>query len=173
MGGKFCLRWIMIFLLLFLLCGCSVCPSDHDVAYINNSMPFIANKKYGLRCEDAAYEGESKTRTYLLEFSTHKIYNVDQARRLMVDLTEDLICLGKDHPVVYNCIETPPLSEKHTSFIINFLRNDKCYMDSVVSFKGKMYFSRMNADGRLEFFASETYREAYFKVYGQNPPERE
>lgn len=77
--------------------------------------------------------------------------------------------------MVKQYFETLPVTEKHTFFIINFKDSkgvDVKNLSAIQLGRGEVAYFITGKDYMFEEISRESYFEAYFKVYGSQPPER-
>ena len=163
--------YISLLILLSILCGCE------DYMFIHatlNKICKLSNKKYGMSVCGSGVAAPGIIKNFRLSFDKFGEYNEDQARKLIVDFTEDFIITVKNTPEVLEYMENPPVNENHAFFLIVFKDSHNKYQEklsAVCLANGEVDFNTSDEHGFNKYYC-EPYSETYFKVYGTQPPER-
>lgn len=163
----------IITICLILLSGCE------DYMEINGTsakLIKLAKNKYNLECVGNGVAAPGFIKNFILHFDYFNCSNETSARKLLVDFTEDFILQLQNNEKVKVHLDNLPVNEKHVYFMIVFKDNKKnicSELSAIALSKGNVYYSVYDPqlNGFNDFF-KETYSEAYFKVYGTQPPER-
>lgn len=164
----------MNYLSLLLLLAFFSCSKDYlNINSTNEKIVKIAKKEYGLDAFGIGVAAPNKIKKFLLSFSIKGKYNNVKARELIINFVEDIISIVKD-PVVISNLESPPFDSKNLRIMITF-EDDKGDLQEDLSgicldYNEICFIKDVNDS--LTTIETETYSEAYFKVYGTYPPER-
>lgn len=163
----------MKFLLILLSCF-TACNDALQTSKGINAITKLANKKYKLDCTGSGFQGPNIIKNFRLAFESNLLLSKEQARKLLIDLTEDYICLINNMPDVLRNIDNLPLNEDHAFIIISFnnLNNINSDYVAVCLSNKKVEFLEHDQMGYYKTTESEPYSEAHFKVYGRYPPLR-
>ncbi|MFN4174287.1 MAG: hypothetical protein ACK4HV_04190 [Parachlamydiaceae bacterium] len=165
----------VIIFLTTLLIALSSCD---DYMSINSTLKKIINmgeKKYGLIYLGGGVAAPTKIQYFIASFKKQSNCDPNIERKLLVDFTEDYIQLIKNDEKLIANFESLPINEKHVFLQIIFKDKNNLYCNELAGIElvfGNVIFLKLNARGALEEYCSESYSEAYFKVYGTEPPER-
>lgn len=163
---------LIIPLILLLFCACD------DYKNINSTLRKIVKlgeKKYNLNIFGTGVAAPENIKNFRLTFRTQKKYNLEEARKLIIDFTEDYINLISSSPEVLKYMENPPINEKHIFLLIIFEDSKGDYVKNFPAIdlaNGEISFLKLREIGGFEDNFIESYSEAYFKVYGTEPPIR-
>lgn len=166
-------RLLLLIGILFLL---SSCDDYMNIKTTIDDIRFLAKKKYNLETFGSGVAAPGVIKNFRLTFITKSPLNENEARKLIVEFTEDYISLINNNPKVKQHFETQPINEKHAYFLISIKdkNGNQCKELSAVEL-GNGLISFCKYDPKQNSFIDlfkEPYSEAYFKVYGTQPPER-
>lgn len=149
-----------------------------DYKYLNSTLKKIikmGENRYHLQCFGRGFSAPEKIEDFRLTFITRDHYDISSARKLMVDFIEDYIVLINNIPEILQYFDKLPINERHIYLQISFEDNDGKYvteLPGILIYEGTITFLKLSESGGFDDNFSETYAEAYFKVYGTQPPER-
>ncbi len=163
-----------ILLLAFCLTGCNYSDEDKIVlAFMKEAQPKY-NLKYKASVYSFVYGKDCRNGCELnhlyVKYEAKKPYDEVQARKLMIDLTEDYIKFVNKSPAKNKVVG--PVSEKNGDLVIVYVDTEGNSLGEVRSEKSEVIFKQANQHGKVIESGREPYAEAYSKVYGTKPPER-
>lgn len=167
------MKILLIFLAIVLLF--SSCEDYMNINTTIREIQKLAKKKYQLSSTGSGVAAPGVIKNFSLTFVSNSVIDEESARKLLVDFTEDYIKLINTSPMVKQYFETLPVTEKHAFFIINFKDSkgvDVKNLSAIQLGRGEVAFFITGKDYMFEEISRESYSEAYFKVYGSQPPER-
>lgn len=161
------MKYVLLIFSLFFGCNAEPVPK-----MLNASSKL--GKKFDLNCFGSGIYGPKKIEAFSLDFDTNKELNIETSRKLLVDYMESFIKLANSMPDVIEIIDNPPFTEMHGNISIECpeINYDCKKFCGIEIYKGKVTFLYRDKKSGLQDLFSETYSEAYFKVYGTYPPER-
>lgn len=164
------IKFICFSFLLMSFCSCE------DYMYINKTLNKVCKlaKKYNMQVFGSGVAAPGIIKNFRLTFDKYGHYTEDEARKLIIDFTEDFIETIKSTPEVLNYMEKLPINENHAYFLIVFYDSKSHYQKDLSAITLANGFIKFNTSDERGFneYRRESYSEAYFKVYGKFPPER-
>lgn len=168
------LRLLLIFRCLFVIFLLIFFASCEDYLNINSTlkkMVKLGENKYNLEIFGTGVAAPKKINNLRVIFRTKNRYDVNQARKLVVDYTEDFITLIHNNPETMQHINNLPVNEKNLFLFVIFEDKDGNYIRDLPAIDvsdGIVTFFKLDVKGGVEEYFTEPYSEAYFKVYGTN-----
>lgn len=163
----------MIYILILFCFLFSACDDDLNTSKGISHITRLAKRKYNLDCIGSGIQGPNIIKNFRLVFESFETVDENQARELLVNLTEDYIKLINSLPDVLQFIDKKPLNESHAFILITFIEKDGSYnpcLNAIALANGNIEFLKKTTT--LEEYKIENYNEAYFKVFGTNTPLR-
>lgn len=158
---------LKIFITIILIV-CVSCDDDsrHLVSMLNK-LTKHSQRQYRLDCVGSGFAAPNVIKEFLLTFEYDQPIDYEEARRLIVNLTEDLIKIAKSDPTILENLETPTFTENNLYYLIVLTGNGPDFTGIALS-NGKIKFLTSNPPKLFTDVKIESYSEAYFKVYGTN-----
>lgn len=172
------LRFLLIYRCLFVIFLLIFFASCEDYLNINSTlkkMVKLGENKYNLEIFGTGVAAPKKINNLRVIFRSKNKYDVDQARKLIVDYTEDFITLIHNNPETMQHINNFPVNEKNLFLFVIFEDKDGnyiCDLPAIDVSDGIVTFFKLDVKGGFEENYTEPYTETYFKVYGTEPPIR-
>jgi hypothetical protein len=122
-----------------------------------------AKKTYGLHCDGSGFAAPFKIQKFLLSFEYNKQINCEEARKLIISLTEDLIKIANSDPIIIENLEHAPFIEKNLFYLITFPCNGEDLTGISLS-NGVIYYHANQPPKKYCEVRSETYEESYYQA---------
>lgn len=106
---------VAIFTILF-----ASCEDYMNINKTTKRIQRLAKNKYSLEPFGTGVAAPEKIKNFILTFLSNKNYSENDARKLIIDLTEDYLELIKNSPDVLKYFEHIPVSELDAYFLVSF-----------------------------------------------------
>lgn len=163
------------FILMFSLIFFASCEDYLNINSTLKKMVKLGENKYNLEIFGTGVAAPKKINNLRVIFRTKNRYDVNQARKLIVDYTEDFITLIHNNPETMQHINNFPVNEKNLFLFVIFEDKDGKYildLPAIDVSDGIVTFFKLDVKGGFEENFTEPYSETYYKVYGTNQPIR-
>lgn len=163
---------------IILVCLFLVLSSCTDYMFIENTlkqMVKLGKIKYNLECFGRGVSAPENINSLNVNFYSKQHLDCQDARKLIIDYTEDFIVLIKNSRYVKQYINNPPINEYKLSLLIVFKDINDDYdkeLPAIYLSYGIITFYKLDQFGCLTPSYEENYADAFFKIYGTKPPSR-
>jgi hypothetical protein len=138
------MKKILLLSLIYILSGCccggSDCPPEEsaplfkkidseEFSWISAQLGVKWRKEFFLDLEDSNVYYGNNVHTLRYEFTTMSIFDIKQARELLVDVVEDILDAVNRNPIVSSELQSYPFTPENLEIYIDFLSFYNIYVD--------------------------------------------